>query len=238
LIYSDPKKSGISKLYLQKAAEDGNSDAQVSLGMLLLQEKLIISINEREKHKEKDKQAISLLLSAAQKNNSNAQFVVGLCCLLGIGTKQDRETGMNWINSAAQKGHFEALFHIYTCVRYNSNLPNATNNKEEGTKIIEMFQNTLNIENELIKQYLSEIKRDPDFVPRAKMSSTTILFLLRNEKLRTNSLEEGLMRLYAPPDWKGLFFCYLSFWLVVWLFFFVFADFLLLFHLRRSCFEW
>ena len=82
--------------WYQRAAEQGHSDAQNSLGMLLA--------TARQDYAG----AAQWFGQAAAQGNPDAQYNLGVLHRNGLGVKQDSETAVHWFQKSAQQGHVQA----------------------------------------------------------------------------------------------------------------------------------
>jgi len=82
--------------WYQRAAEQGHSDAQNSLGMLLA--------TARQDYAG----AARWFGQAAAQGNPDAQYNLGVLHRNGLGVKQDYETAVHWFQKSAQQGHVQA----------------------------------------------------------------------------------------------------------------------------------
>ncbi|MGA2179844.1 MAG: tetratricopeptide repeat protein [Verrucomicrobiota bacterium] len=82
--------------WYQQAAEQGHSDAQNSLGMLLA--------TARQDYPG----AAQWFGRAAAQENPDAQYNLGVLHRNGLGVKQDYETAVHWFQKSAQQGHVQA----------------------------------------------------------------------------------------------------------------------------------
>lgn len=82
--------------WYQRAAEQGNRDAQNSLGMLLA--------TARQDYAG----AAQWFGQAAAQGNPDAEYNLGVLHRNGLGVKQDYETAVHWFQKSAQQGHVQA----------------------------------------------------------------------------------------------------------------------------------
>ena len=55
-----------------------------------------------------EKEAVKLLLKAAQKGDANAQYCLGNCLLNGIGINQNKVEATNWLKKSEKLGNKSA----------------------------------------------------------------------------------------------------------------------------------
>lgn len=99
---------------LQKAVEKGVPDAERELanltspdGMLMIG-KTILGL--RPEFGEPDReQAAKLMERAAEGGNAEAQYLMGMLCLNGIGVEQDHEKAVEWFRKGAEGGNEDAI---------------------------------------------------------------------------------------------------------------------------------
>ena len=125
--------------WFRLAAEQGNTDAQFNLGLIYHQGGILdrgqqsefewrkISDKDRIAEKQLDlwlgdntkdevaqdfEEAIQWYQLAADQDNPDAQFNLGLMYLKGHGVSQDYDEGIEWIERASEKDHPGALYHL------------------------------------------------------------------------------------------------------------------------------
>lgn len=123
--FADPQQSGLwygkYLLLLRRAAESGNLDAVLSLGMHY-QYGDLVGVD--------DSKAKTLILRAAQAGHADAQFHLATLYLHGwCGCRKDEALYFEWLDRAANAQHPEALFKKGTLLR-------ATGADEEGMALI------------------------------------------------------------------------------------------------------
>ena len=121
--------------WLRKAAEQGEKFAQLKLGMRyclgrgitqsiedatkwfdMIQENDprsqycfgLMFLEKSEITQELAKEAVKWFRKAAEQGDADAQFVLGVCYLEGVGITQDKTEAMKWLQKAAKQGHEKA----------------------------------------------------------------------------------------------------------------------------------
>lgn len=108
----DPQNTSSSPLsiksigFLQKAAEQGNAQAQSILGACYL-EGGGVTRNENEGAK--------WLTKAAEQGLSGAQLPLGVCYFNGVGVSKDAKEAVRWFTKAAEQGSPEAELNLAKC---------------------------------------------------------------------------------------------------------------------------
>ena len=85
---------------VQKAAEQGDADAQLLLGVKYEQGKGVA---------QDDKQAVAWYRKAAEQGNADAQLMLGVMYDKGRGVAQDDKQSYAWFSSAAANGYSDAV---------------------------------------------------------------------------------------------------------------------------------
>ena len=109
---------------LMKSAEQGDAEAQNSLGLMY---------NNGEGVTQDSEKAVEWFKKATEQGHAEAQFFLGTMCFTGEGgLKGNKEEGVKWIKKSAEQGHAEAQFLLGTMFgRYEGKLEQ---NIEEGKK--------------------------------------------------------------------------------------------------------
>ena len=85
-----------AKIYFEKAAEQGNADAQAKLGLMYYA-------------KEQDySKAVEWFKKSAQQGNAIGQYGLGSMYSLGCGVPRDDKQAFEWVNKSAQQGLINA----------------------------------------------------------------------------------------------------------------------------------
>lgn len=92
-------------LWLRKAAEQGNTSAQISLANLYVAEG---REGDYEAAAELYRQAFATLLKAAEQGEAERQHDLGFMYLHGVGVEQNDAEAANWFRKAAQQGLVDA----------------------------------------------------------------------------------------------------------------------------------
>jgi TPR repeat protein len=92
--------------WLQKAAEQGNVNAQNSLG---------VCYDNGEGAEQDHKKAFEWYKKAAEQGLADAQNSLGACYDNGVGVKQDYEKAFEWYKKAAEQGLAVAEFNVGKC---------------------------------------------------------------------------------------------------------------------------
>jgi len=95
LVVDDWEVTGLDASWYQKAAEKGNSWAQVELGQCYLEGR---GVNKSEE------EAFKLFKKAAEQGDVYAQGRLGLCYEEGEGVSQDYKEAVRWYTKAAEQG--------------------------------------------------------------------------------------------------------------------------------------
>ncbi|TGQ78607.1 sel1 repeat family protein [Mesorhizobium sp. M8A.F.Ca.ET.207.01.1.1] len=106
-----PKSGSDAVLWLTKAAEQGNVDAQINLGVAYLTGEIV---------DKNPKLAFYWYEKAAQLNDSKAQFNVALMYLKGVGVEQNDDLAIQWLKRSAAQGYRgaeEALDRIHAALK-------------------------------------------------------------------------------------------------------------------------
>ncbi len=115
-----PKESDIRSL--KKAAERGDSDAQIKLGSCYYEGKNGVELSYTE--------AIKWFRKAAEQGNAKAQIMLAYCFENGKGVEKNYSETIKWCRMAAEQGNIQAQFKL--AVLYSTNDVNGqTNHKEE-----------------------------------------------------------------------------------------------------------
>ena len=89
---------------LELAAEQGNADAQYSLGYMYV---------NGEGVTQNDMTAVKWFSLAAEQGHAEAQYSLGVMYLYGLGvTQDDYRTALKWYSLAAEQGHAEAQYSL------------------------------------------------------------------------------------------------------------------------------
>ncbi len=84
----------LARLWFQKAALQGFSESQYSLGLMLFQEDDLKS----------DAEALAWFLRAARQGHARAQYQMGLMLADGLGAEADKTAALKWLELAARQG--------------------------------------------------------------------------------------------------------------------------------------
>ncbi len=95
-----PQDFQLARMWLQKAAAKGHSNAQNGLGVILSQGHGVAVDHA---------QAASWYRKAAVQGNADAQFNLGTKYANGEGVPQDYQKAVSWLSKAAEQGHPKAL---------------------------------------------------------------------------------------------------------------------------------
>ena len=87
----------------EKTSEQGDADAQFSLGLSYYNGQGV----ERD-----DKQAVYWFWKAAEQGHADAQYHLGFCYKNGFSVKKDDEQAVYWFRKAAEQGHARAQYHL------------------------------------------------------------------------------------------------------------------------------
>ena len=87
--------TGKGSHYMTEAVRNGNADAAEFMGRLFLNDKNY-------------KEAAILLLRAAKKGKTHAQFLIGLMFLQGQGVEENHSEGIRWLRKAAEGNNDDA----------------------------------------------------------------------------------------------------------------------------------
>ena len=90
--------------YTQRAAQEGDADAQSRIARALL----LDGVRDRERSAE----AVRWLHSAAEKRNTGAMVQLGKLYRSGFGVLQDFEVAAKWIRTAAEQGDAEGMLEL------------------------------------------------------------------------------------------------------------------------------
>lgn len=93
-------KSGDAKNWYQRSAAQGNVEAMVMLGELLVKETRMADNNITK--------AAEWFLKAAKNENLYGQLLIGEMYVDGYGVNEDVDKGIYWLNKAAEQGSVEA----------------------------------------------------------------------------------------------------------------------------------
>jgi TPR repeat protein len=97
IILCDGKQCGLEDL--KAAAEQGNADAQVSLGLMYASGTSV---------RQDDAEALKWFRKAAEQGHANAQYSLGLSYYEGKGVSGDDLEARKWFQKAAEQGHVAA----------------------------------------------------------------------------------------------------------------------------------
>lgn len=111
--------------WYRKAAEQGYSKAQMSLG---------ICYTLGHGVEQDSTMAAEWYRKAAMQGYVDAQFVMGLCCDRGVGVKEDSITAASWYLKAAMQGHADAQFIIGTYYHTGEHV------EEDPAKAVDWYQ--------------------------------------------------------------------------------------------------
>ena len=104
MLPKDIKVHEVTELkWITLAAEQGDADAQFSLGLMYLQG-LGVFLN--------NKTAVKWYRLAAEQGNVAAQFNLGWMYHKGLGVAQNHEAARKWYSLAAKQGHADAQFNL------------------------------------------------------------------------------------------------------------------------------
>jgi len=95
-------------MYAQRAAAQGNPQAQFDLGVMYLHGNGVIR-NERV--------AFNYFHKAARKNHPEAKFQMGLCFAQGRGVRKQSQLARYWFKLAAKAGHPKAMAYLASIER-------------------------------------------------------------------------------------------------------------------------
>ncbi|HAC31310.1 MAG TPA: hypothetical protein DCF70_01625 [Treponema sp.] len=93
--------------HYKKAAEQNNTDAQNSLGMIYLNGEGDITTNETK--------AYQYFKKSADNGNTIAMNNMGYCCEKGIGCNVNPEKAFNWYKNSAESGNADGRFQVGLC---------------------------------------------------------------------------------------------------------------------------
>ena len=111
--------SGCSAELYQKAAEQGDADAQNNLGLCYVH-----GCGVEQNYSE----ALKWLRKSAEQEYADAQYNLGVCYESGMGVSQDYSEALKWLRKAAEQGHGEAQYNLGLC--YSDGLGVERNNAE------------------------------------------------------------------------------------------------------------
>jgi len=94
-----PASGAKSKMWLKKAAEQGDTDAQVRQGMGLLEAKKYV-------------EAIGIFKIAAEKGDSRAEYQLASCYREGNGVEKDSAKAIEWYQKSAKHGNMFAKLQL------------------------------------------------------------------------------------------------------------------------------
>ena len=96
--------------WLRLSAEQGNAEAQVTLGLMHLGEsgETEDCLGETENHKE----AVKWFRLSAEQKNADAQCWLGHMYLEGMGVTEDYAEAIKWWKLAAEQGHERARYNL------------------------------------------------------------------------------------------------------------------------------
>ncbi len=97
--------------WYRKAAEQGNTDAMLCLGLCYAQGKGV---------PQDLAEAVRLYRKAAEYGNATAQFCFGNCYLYGTGVPNDYEEAVSWFRKAAKQDYGGAQYNLGVC--YNNGI--------------------------------------------------------------------------------------------------------------------
>lgn len=95
-----PKDDTLAVHWYRQAAEQGYTDAQLSLAMMLANEQSV---------KADSSEAYQWFQRAAEAGNASAQFNLGTYMAHGIGMAKDLPSAAYWLSLAANQGHEGAI---------------------------------------------------------------------------------------------------------------------------------
>lgn len=122
--YGIPIEDGTSG-GLMKRAQNGDPEAQFTLGNMYLRGTGIEQDNER---------AIYWLKLAAQRGHAAAQYNVACCYYSGMGVPEDKITAANMFREAANNGDLDALNNLAGCYMYGNGITKDQNKAAEYYK--------------------------------------------------------------------------------------------------------
>lgn len=93
--------------WYRKAAEQGNSRAQVFLGEMYLHGR-VVQYKDGQDEANGGRQAESLFRKAAEQGNSGGALGLGKLYQMGLGVPRDDEQAVLWFRKAAEKGNADA----------------------------------------------------------------------------------------------------------------------------------
>jgi hypothetical protein len=115
--------------WFRRSAEQGDSDAQLQLG-ILYSSNTGIRVDYAESAK--------WFLASAKQGNGYAQLFIGLCYEKGAGVNRDKDEAIYWYQKAAAQGHREASEGIERCknpfVRFADFVDSAFKSAAEGAE--------------------------------------------------------------------------------------------------------
>lgn len=100
--------TGVNADAVKKAAEEGNADAQVELGVMYSQGLGVPVADKAE--------AVKWYEKSAQQGNATGQYNLGVMYMRGEGVEQDYAKGREWIRKAADQGIPAAQFDLAYCL--------------------------------------------------------------------------------------------------------------------------
>jgi Sel1 repeat len=109
--------------WFRKAAEQGQTDAQYSLGECYYEGNGIAR---------DDKEAVKWFRKAAEQGQADAQYSLGECYYEGNGVARDNIEAFKWFRKAAEQGQADAQYYIAECYYYGNVLAKDT---EEALKL-------------------------------------------------------------------------------------------------------
>ena len=95
-------------IYLKRAAEHGNADAQYELGDCY---------NYGEGTEKDSEKAFEWYLKAAKQGHSDAQYELGECYRFGFGTEENPEKAFEWCMKAAKQDNSNAQYEVGLCYK-------------------------------------------------------------------------------------------------------------------------
>ncbi len=104
----DQKRSavGVSVVVLRVRAEQGDADAQYTLGRYNLDGTL---------GKTNAEEAVKWFLKAAEKDHMLSQYMLSLCYFRGMGVKEDHSEGAKWCRKSADRHYTLACYFLGNC---------------------------------------------------------------------------------------------------------------------------
>lgn len=178
LVYSQNKR-GID--YYKDAAEQGNAEAQNSLGLMYY---------NGEGVEKNYTEAVKWFRKAAELGNPKAQNSLAKCYEHGLGVKINHQEVIKWYNKAAEQGYYEAYFNLGNYYHHLTDYDNAYTSYNKGAKMGDPYSQVALAEwhDFYYRQYCSthDIKYDFDYSHRLEKE-----LFSKAENAIQKSAEEG-----------------------------------------------